>query len=130
MNLLFDSVCPHGFVVNGYKKDKLINEFKKHQNKIHIDLGNKDYIHIPTENQTCFLLYGDFRQLDGGKQYTYLIDLDNTNVRINNISEAIIRFAETHLVYFWIKNDSKRKLTEKEKETLTRIQKMIKEDEV
>ena len=74
MNLLFDTVCPHGFVINGYSPNKLINEFKKHQNKVHIDLGKMDYIYQPNENDNCFMLYEDWRQIDGNKTYLYIIE--------------------------------------------------------
>ena len=121
MNLVFDSVCPHGFVINGYNPNKLINEFKKHQNKVHIDLGEMDYIYKPNETDNCFMLYDDWRQIDGTKTYLYIIDLDNPNVKLNHISDGIIRFQENHMIKFRIINTSNRKLTEKENYTLIRI---------
>tara|TARA_B100001564_G_scaffold359584_1_gene381948 strand:+ start:2790 stop:3173 length:384 start_codon:yes stop_codon:yes gene_type:complete len=127
MNLLFDTVCPHGFVINGYSPNKLINEFKKHQNKVHIDLGKMDYIYQPNENDNCFMLYEDWRQIDGNKTYLYIIDLDNPSVKLNNISDGIIRFQENHMIKYRIINNSKRKLTEKEKETLLKIHTNIEE---
>ena len=74
-----------------------------------------------------FLLYGDWRQIDNKKEYLYIIDLDNPNVKLNNISDAIIRFQINHLVKFRIINKSKRKLTEKEQFTLRKIQNNIEE---
>ena len=126
-NVLFDTVCPHGYVVNGYNKNKLINEFKKNQNKVHIDLGNMDYLYQNEKGYNCFLLYGDWRQIDNKKEYLYIIDLDNPNVKLNNINDKIIRFQTNHLVKFRIINKSKRKLTEKEQFTLRKIQNNIEE---
>ena len=82
------------------------------QNKVHIDLGKMDYIYQPNENDNCFMLYEDWRQIDGNKTYLYIIDLDNPSVKLNNISDGIIRFQENHMIKYRIINNSKRKLTE------------------
>ena len=135
---LYETICPHGYVKNGYDKNKLVEYMKNIQVK-HRDTTSFKLDHICRQKKefksTLFVDVGKItRETDDTLIFEVVIDEDcrlenlsgNTlNVLFDYFTNVGTDITNRHKLQFSVENPKNIKLSQKDKKILTQFDKWI-----